>query len=139
MATSGQPMQAISRRSEARTRPGRGRWLARAAMCCLAAVAIGGCATSIAIGKPPATDRLAELKWNVSTEKDIVAALGEPQGHGATRTPTYGLKDAWLYWYFESEGVHARSRMLMVFLDKDKHVYQGHMWVSSGMMMSQTQ
>lgn len=93
----------------------------------------------VSMGKPPATDRLSELKWNVSTEQDIVAILGKPQGYGATRVPTYGLKEVWLYSNVEFDGIRGRSRMLMLFLDKDKHVYQGHMWVAAGMLFGQTQ
>jgi hypothetical protein len=132
MDTSGQPMRPTSRRSDAHGR------LVRAAVGFLAALLIGGCATSMTIGKAPATDRLGELKWNVSTDKDVVAVLGEPQGHGATRSPTYGLKETWLYYSAVSEGAQVRSRMLMVFLDKDTHVYQGYMWVASGILLGQT-
>jgi len=133
MDTSGQPMQPPSKRSNARSK------LVRAVVCCLAAMLVGGCATTIAMGKAPATDRLGELKWNLSTDKEIVALLGEPQGRGATRSPTYGLKETWLYYSVVSEGTRARSHMLMVFLDKDTHVYQGYMWVASGLLFGQTQ
>jgi hypothetical protein len=84
------------------------------------------------MGKPPRFDRLGELKVNVSTGQDVIAVLGEPQGRGATRSSTYGLKDAWLYESMDMESGKSKMRMLMVFLDKDTHVYQGHMWFASG-------
>lgn len=140
MVTSGLRMQPISKHTNASVRPQSaiGGKLARVAVCCLAGLLVLGCATSIRMGKAPATDRLQELTWNVSTEKDVVAVLGEPQGRGATRNPTYGLKDVWLYMNLESDGMRARSRMLMVFIEEDKHVYQGYMWVASGMLFGQT-
>ena len=69
---------------------------------------------------------------NVSTDQDVIAVLGEPQGRGATRSSAYGLKDAWLYESIDMESGKAKMRMLMVFLDKDTHVYQGHMWFATG-------
>jgi len=90
------------------------------------------------MGRPPAVDRLGELKVGLSTSKDVVAVLGEPQGRGATRSPSFGLKDSWLYESAEVEGTTARMRMLMIFLDKDTGVYQGHMWMASGMLFGQT-
>ena len=90
------------------------------------------------MGTPPAVDRLGELKVGLSTSKDVVAVLGEPQGRGATRSPSFGLKNSWLYESAEVEGTTVRMRMLMIFLDKDTGVYQGHMWMASGMLFGQT-
>ena len=100
-------------------------------------LALGGCATSMEFGTPPATDRLSELKWNVSTAEEVRKLLGEPQGRGATLSTTYGLKDAWYYWSMKFEGQQGRSRMLMVIMDKDLHLYQGHLWVTSTVFMDQ--
>lgn len=90
------------------------------------------------MGKPPAVERLAELRVGESTTKDVVAVLGEPQGRGAARSASFGLKDAWLYESSELDGSKAKMRMLMVYLDKDTGVYQGHMWMASGMVMGLT-
>jgi len=96
-----------------------------------------GCAVSFKMGTAPKFDRLSELTPNVSTAKDIIAVLGEPQGRGATRSPTFGLKDAWLYESMDLETGKAKMRMLMIFLDKDTHVYQGYMWLASGYLFGQ--
>jgi hypothetical protein len=104
----------------------------------LLALVINGCAPSIQFGKPPMTDRLDTLKIDVSTKQDIKAVLGEPQGYGAVRSPSFGIKEAWLYESTDVEGSKARLRMLMVFLDKERGVYHGHLWFASGMLLGQT-
>jgi|GEM_PF-2822425 len=108
-------------------------WCGGVAAVVIVIVMVAGCATpSFKMGKPPRFDRLGELKVNVSTGQDVIAVLGEPQGRGATRSSTYGLKDAWLYESMDMESGKSKMRMLMVFLDKDTHVYRGHMWFASG-------
>lgn len=144
MAISGQAMQALRRPSlnsgfgTAR----RGEWrqaIAAVAVSSVAVLGLGGCATGpMKIGEPPAIDRLPQLSAGVSTAKDVVAVLGEPKGRGAARAGTFGLKESWLYESMELEGTKARMRMLMVFIDKDTGVYQGHMWMASGMLFGQT-
>ncbi len=99
---------------------------------------INGCTPAIQFGKPPLTDRLDTLKIDVSTKQDIKAALGEPQGYGAVRSPSFGIKEAWLYESTDVEGSKARLRMLMVFLDKERGVYHGHFWFASGILFGQT-
>jgi len=119
-----------------------GNWCRAAAVVAVlsvAGLAVGGCATGpMKMGNPPAVDRLSELSAGVSTAKDVIAVLGEPKGRGAARSPTFGLKESWLYESMEVDGTKARMRMLMVFLDKDTGVYQGHMWMASGMLFGQT-
>jgi hypothetical protein len=106
---------------------------------CFAALILGGCAApTIKMGKPPLVERLTELRAGESTAKDVVAVLGEPQGRGATRSTSFGLKDAWLYESSEIESMKVKMRMLMVFLDKDTGVYHGHMWMASGMLIGLT-
>jgi hypothetical protein len=100
---------------------------------------VGGCAVpTFKMGKPPAVERLSELKAGVSTAKDVIAVLGEPQGRGATRSQSYPLQDAWLYESTETEGMKARLRMLMVFLDKETGIYNAHMWMGAGFLVGQT-
>ena len=126
---------------EARTSAPRSRFEAGGLLiaCCLAVMAVGGCAApSIMMGKPPAVERLAELEAGVSTTKDVIAVLGQPQGRGATRSQSYGLKDAWLYESTETQGTRARVRMLMVFFDKETGVYQGYLWGGAGFLIDQT-
>jgi hypothetical protein len=105
----------------------------------VAGLVIGGCSTGpMKMGNPPAVDRLPELSAGVSTAKDVIAVLGEPKGKGAARSPTFGLKETWLFESMEVDGTKARMRMLIVFLDKDTGVYQGYMWMASGMLFGQT-
>ena len=78
----------------------RGNWRRAAAMVAVssaAGLAVCGCATApMKMGNPPAVDRLSELSAGVSTAKDVIAVLGEPKGRGATRSPTFGLRESWL-------------------------------------------
>jgi hypothetical protein len=99
---------------------------------------VAGCATSYQMGKPPPVARLAELKPGVSTAQELESVLGAPQGRGATRMPNLPLQDVWLYESSQIEGSKARMRMLIVFVDREKGVYQGHMWFASGQLYGQT-
>ena len=96
-----------------------------------------GCTPTIQFGKPPLTDRLDTLKIDISTRQDIKAVLGEPQGYGAVKGPSFDVKEAWLYESTDVEGSRARMRMLMVFVDKERGVYHGHLWFASGMLIGQ--
>ena len=113
-------------------------WTCRFVLLFLWVLVSYGCTPSIQFGKPPMTDRLDTLKIDVSTKQEIKAALGEPQGYGAVRSPSFGVKEAWLYESTDVEGSKARLRMLMVFLDKERGVYHGHLWFASGMLFGQT-
>jgi hypothetical protein len=143
MATSGPATPAPRRPSlnSGLEAPCGGHWRRVAAIVVASAAGLvaGGCATGpMKLGDPPAVERLSELRFGVSTTKDVIAVLGEPKGKGAVRSTTFGLKESWLYESMEVEGTKARMRMLMVFLDKDTGVYQGHMWMASGMLFGQT-
>lgn len=100
-------------------------------------LSFAGCAPSIELGRPPPTDRLDQLKLGVSTASEVKSILGEPQGRGAVRSPSFGVKNAWLYESMKSEAGRSKMRMLMVFMDSESGVYQGHMWFSSGMLFGQ--
>jgi len=113
-------------------------WSLRVVLIALLSLVVSGCTPTIQFGKPPLTDRLDMLKINVSTRQDIKAALGEPQGHGAVRSPGFGVKEAWLYECTISKGTQSHLQMLMVFLDKERGIYQGHLWFKSGMLIGQT-
>lgn len=113
-------------------------WLYMAVILSLLILAANGCAPTIQFGKPPLTDRLDLLTIDVSTTQDVKAILGEPQGRGAVRSPSFGFKEVWLYESTEVEGSKAHLRMLIVFLDKERGVYHGHIWFASGMLFGQT-
>ena len=95
---------------------------------------IFGCTTSMEMGKPPLVDHLDRFEVNISTSDDIQAALGEPQGYGRVRSPSFGLKEIWLYESSEIDGKKVKIKMLMVFMDKEHHVYHGHLWFASGVI-----
>ena len=111
----------------------------RTSILLLIVVLICGCSSKLMLGKPPLTDRLNQFTVNVTTLDDIKTALGEPQGHGATRLPSIGLKEALLYESSQIDGNKAKIKMLIVFIDKDLGIYQGHLWFASGMMFDQIQ
>ena len=113
-------------------------WPYRLIFLSLLALVIISCTPSIQFGKPPLTDRLDMLTIDVSTKQDIKSILGEPQGYGAVQSTSFGIKEAWLYESTDVEGQKSRLRMLMVFVDKDRGVYHGHLWFASGMLISQT-
>jgi hypothetical protein len=126
--------------ANARHRPMKTRLAGFVAAACLAGLMVAGCTMPVMkLGKPPLTDRLAELKANESRAKEVLAVLGEPQGRGAVRSEGFGLQDAWLYESGEVDGTKTRMRMLIVFLDKETGVYHGYMWFASGMLIGQTQ
>ena len=102
-------------------------------------VMTGGCATSMKIGKEPMVDRLDQLTIDVSTAEQIEAALGTPQGRGEVSSPSFGLKEAWLYEVTDTDGKQARMQMLMLFLDDERRVYHGHLWFASGTLFTQVE
>lgn len=114
-------------------------WLPLISIFCLISLSTSGCTPTLHFGKPPQTERLDQLAIDVSTKQDVITILGEPQGKGAVSSPSFGFKEAWLYESTEVEGSKARLRMLMVFLDRERGVYHGHMWFASGMLFSQAE
>ena len=111
------------------------RRLRRAAIL-LAAVLLGGCATSFHSGAPPPIDRLTALTPGVSTAADAAAALGPPQGHGAGLMTGIPLQDVLVYQDVESDGARSRMRMLLVFVDGRTSTYGGYMWFRSGQIIT---
>jgi hypothetical protein len=98
---------------------------------------LAGCASGpLVIGTPPQVERLAQLKPGISTAQDVSAALGEPQGRGASQQTITPLQDTWVYASTEMQGQNVRSRVLMVFINKPTSTYEGHMWFSSGHIMN---
>lgn len=88
----------------------------------------------MALGPPIATQRLADLKVGVSSEKDVITALGAPAGRGMWR------------WAGEERPlelrVYERMRMksneldvsiLIVFLKNG--IYAGHYWFAANPLL----
>lgn len=95
-----------------------------------------GCA-KIRIGFPPKVERLELLKAGISAPADVLLALGEPRGHGVLRfSPAVAPRDIWLYEYAESSGKRIDLKMLLVFFHEGR--YDGHLWFSSGKLISST-
>ena len=98
---------------------------------------LSACAPTIKYGVPPKVDHLGNLKIGTSSRADILMALGEPRGRGATRfSHAASLKhgvadyhDIWFYEYLQSDGKIVDLKFLLVFMDKDR--YNGHFWFSS--------
>ena len=107
----------------------RGRALA-AALC---ALVFAGCGT-VRFGTPPPVERLATLRPGVSSQADVLLALGEPTGRGVTRfaaEPT--PRTVWFYRMVQGEGQKITLSMLLVFLRADR--YEGHLWFAGLQIM----
>jgi hypothetical protein len=83
------------------------------------------------IGTRPDTAVLEEkLHAGKSTDKDVIAALGLPDGKGKAMLPIDKVpKELWSYYYEEGSFKDARRIFLFVFFDQDR--YDGYMWFSS--------
>ena len=91
---------------------------------------IAGCAGSIRWGAAPRVDRLDGLKPGTSTTADVLLALGEPRGRGATRfSPDLPPRSTWFYELVESDGKNVKLKILVVFIDGQR--YDGHFWFAS--------
>jgi len=76
-----------------------------------------GCYPTFRIGTPPRTNQLDTLKLGDSTKADVLLALGQPQGDGATRFAPGGptLRTIWFYDYTESDAAVIALKILLVF------------------------
>lgn len=118
-------------------------WVLRAWLHSLGGVAailflLGACSTSFRGGSPPPIDRLAGLTVGVSTASDIIAALGNPPGHGGVGLPDAPRQDMWVYESHEIQGSASHQNMLFVFVDRQSGVFNGYMWFRGGSLLSQT-
>lgn len=85
---------------------------------------------TIEFGAPPATDALARLTPRVSTQAEVVKALGEPQGRGfIEHLPKERPRTLWFYYFVTSDLAATDQKILFVFLDGE--LYEGHLWFSS--------
>lgn len=91
---------------------------------------LAGCAPTMRFGSPPMTNNLKTLKVGASTPADVLLALGQPRGDGATRLPGAPKpRKIWFYDYVEAAGGVTRGKILLVFFDQEK--YDGHLWFSA--------
>ena len=105
----------------------------RAFAAALCALVLTGCGT-VRLGTPPPVERLAALSPGVSSEADVLLALGQPAGRGVTRfavEPT--PRTVWFYRMVQGEGQKITLSMLLVFLRSD--LYEGHLWFSGTQIM----
>jgi hypothetical protein len=113
-------------------------WAVYCITCFALATFLAGCAINSKYGSPPKVDRIGLLKRGMSVKSDVLAALGEPRGHGAARfhlLPT--PREIWFYEYVESDGVRTKLKFLLVFFDADR--YDGHLWFSSSSLIDTVQ
>ena len=93
-----------------------------------------GCAPTLKYGSPPKVNQLGMLKPCMSNKSNVLAALGEPRGHGAARLSSVAApREIWFYEYSESHGSRMDLKFLLVFFDKD--LYDGHLWFSSSLLL----
>jgi hypothetical protein len=103
----------------------------------VALTVLGGCASApTEMGRPIPVDRLAQLKPGISTQAEVLAVLGEPQGRGGARLPTVPLHDLLLYESDTMDGVNMRMKMLIVFVTRSTGLYEGYLWFNSGLQLS---
>ena len=95
----------------------------------------GGCARHW--GVLPRHERLGTLRPGVSSESDVLLALGEPRGQGVMRwTAALEPRRVWYYEYvaYAAMGPHALDpSILLVFFKQDR--YDGYMWFSTAKLL----
>ena len=86
---------------------------------------------TIRYGLAPRIDRLQTLQRGVSTEADVLLALGEPTGRGMARlSPRLATPNQlWVYEQRTLKEKTERQKLLMIFLDGER--YEGYLWFSS--------
>jgi hypothetical protein len=93
-------------------------------------VVVAGCAPTIRYGLPPRLDRLETLKRGVSTEADVLLALGEPRGRGMARLSAKApLNRIYVYELRQVQGRSAHQKLLLVFFEGER--FDGYLWFSS--------
>jgi hypothetical protein len=87
-----------------------------------------GCASPpMYFGNPIPADRLGSLVMGKSTDANIRAALGPPDGYGMWRNSREDApKDLRVYEYERQTSTQANVAMLLVF--ERNGIYQGHFW-----------
>jgi len=97
----------------------------------MAATQITGCNINIRAGNKPNIATLeTTLKQGVSSEQDVIKALGSPVGKGREMLPFMDApRTTWTYYYEEGDLNDDRRLFLFVFFDNQR--YDGYMWFSS--------
>ena len=93
-------------------------------------VLLPGC-TVLEFGSQPDVSRLDSLEVGVSTQADVLLALGQPRGEGAAEfNPQPGRpRRIWFYEYFRSDGKDVDLTILIVLFENE--LYDGYWWFSS--------
>ncbi len=109
-------------------------WKARAGVVLLFFSLLVGC--TFKFGSLPRTDQLTTLKPGVSSEADVLRALGEPRGYGMARLAVHPEpRKLWFYEYVLVEGSRVDLKILLVFVRQDH--YDGHLWFSAATLLQQ--
>lgn len=102
-----------------------------------ASLSLAGCGPmQIRAGKKPDVSVLQTLQVGQSTQQEVRAAIGEPDGQGRSMFPWQDTpRTLWTYYYEEGvidlggSGSDDRRIFLFLFFDGDK--YDGYMWFSN--------
>lgn len=97
----------------------------------IAAPQMTACNVAIKAGNKPNISALeTTLKSGVSTEQEVIKALGSPTGKGREMLPFMDApRDTWTYYYEEGDINDDRRLFLFVFLANGR--FDGYMWFSS--------
>ena len=98
----------------------------------MAGTAMGCFPSTLRHGFPPQTDKLTTLTPGISTNADIILALGQPRGDGVARFTSEPIpRQIYFYEYVEAGTYSGKIgfAMLLVFLRDGR--YDGHMWFAS--------
>jgi hypothetical protein len=97
----------------------------------IAAGQLSACDINIRAGTKPNVLALeSNLKPGLSTEQEVLKALGDPVGKGREMMPFMAApRDTWTYYYEQGDLNDDRRLFLFVFFANGK--YDGYMWFSS--------
>jgi hypothetical protein len=116
------------------------RWGAVCVIVAVALVAVGCSEIRYKTSAEPNIDVLEEsLQIGKSTQADVLAVLGKPNGEGVTMLPIDAkARKMWSYYYEEGTvkvrdggGIDADMRRTFLFIYFDDDSYDGYMWFSS--------
>lgn len=109
--------------------PGRRAWLLIAIAVALG-TGITGCVRAFEFGRMTRPAQLATLQVGLSTEADVLRALGEPRGRGAARlVGVEGPRSILLYDAYRGDSGSVAATLLVVFLHEGR--YDGYLWMST--------
>lgn len=109
----------------------------RTTICLGAVLAVAACSEiSYTANRQPTIAKLeSDLKVGVSTERDVIAALGQPSGRGRIFVPIAPEPREVLSYYFESGTVNvshksASTEQTMLYVWFAHGAYEGYMWMT---------